>query len=234
MSAIGGESGAEMVTAPAFEESEERRQRMDAGTVRATPRDRELLRFVGEQFAISMVQLQSLMGVRNDRTVRRVRDRWRKAGWVQSRGLITDGPTMVWLTARGHRAAGVDYGVWTPSEAMARHIVAVTEVRLLLARQLPDTRWVSERDLARDEYASKAPHRPDGLVTDGDARIAIEVDLTQKSRRRLFEIARDVLKRYDGAWYFAAPEAIAPLERVAAEIGDERLVVRALPAELCR
>ena len=46
-------------------------------------------------------------------------------------------------------------------------------------------------------------------------RIAIEVELTLKSRARLDAIVRDLGETYPQVWYFAAPKLIPTLEEIA-------------------
>src|SRR5258708_22755157 len=112
----------------------ERKKRADWGSVRLAERDGQLLRLIGEQYAISVEQLARLIG-RSHRTGRWLRDRWRQAGWVESRQLTVEGPSFLWLTGAGRRVARSPFRTWRPNAALASHIEAVTEVRLLLERQ---------------------------------------------------------------------------------------------------
>ena len=170
--------------------SARRPKRRDAGSTRFSERDRRLLGLIGEQYAISLEQLARLID-RHILTAVCLRNRWLKAGWVEGRGLATEGPSMIWLTSEGVRAADSPYRRWRPQPALAAHIHAVTEVRLLLERQLC-TRRVALRARARPD----APPRvrlggrisPTGVLDTGGEQIAIEVELSAKSRDRLNEI----------------------------------------------
>ena len=206
-------------------------RRADAGYAQATERDLRVLRFVGEQFAVTLPQLQQLLGVTDPRSARKVRDRWRAAGWIECRKLVMALPPLIWLTHGGHRTAGIDYKVWEPSAAMAAHIAAVTDVRLFVAERLPAVGWTCERDLHRQATtaAGRRAHRPDAVLDDQGRQIAIEVELTQKSRRRLTAIVNELLSGYDAAWYFAAPGARPAVEAIAAEAGARRVRVLPLP-----
>ena len=62
-------------------------RRADAGLVRATERDLRLLRWVAEQYAVSIPQLARLMG-RSEHAARWLRARWQRAGWAQGRMLL--------------------------------------------------------------------------------------------------------------------------------------------------
>jgi DNA-binding CsgD family transcriptional regulator len=56
-------------------------RRGDASLVRATERDLRLLRWVAEQYAVSIPQLARLMG-RSEHAARWMRARWQRAGWA--------------------------------------------------------------------------------------------------------------------------------------------------------
>src|SRR5581483_9723854 len=73
-----------------------RRRRSDLGSVRISERDAWLLLLIAEQYAVTVDQLARLIG-RTYRTARWLRDRWQKAGWVESRQLAAGGPSFVWL-----------------------------------------------------------------------------------------------------------------------------------------
>jgi hypothetical protein len=161
-------------------------RRSDADLVRASTRDLELLRFTGEQFALTLPQLARLMG-RSERAARWLRSRWQRAGWAQGRALLLGEPVFVWLTRRGLSVAGLDYSVWKPNPGALAHIAAVTEVRLFLREQRPEATWISERELARDakhELGGFGAHRPDGLLVLDQRELAVEVELSQKRRSR--------------------------------------------------
>jgi hypothetical protein len=68
-------------------------------------------------------------------------------------------------------------------------------------------------------------------------RIAIEVELTLKSRARLDEIVRDLGDTYDHVWYFAAPRLLPTLEEIASLARWQNVTVYPYPttaAELLR
>lgn len=143
-----------------------RARRADAGRVRCSPRDLELLRVVGEQYAVTLPQLARMMGC-SPHAARWLRSRWECAGWARGRAMLVGEPVFVWLTRRGHSLAGIDYAVWRPNAGMLAHIAAVTDVRLHVLDRHPNATWVCERELHRELAASNGRaqlHRPDGLV----------------------------------------------------------------------
>ena len=68
-------------------------------------RDLELLRFVGEQYLVTLPQLAYLAG-RSERTARWLRTRWQRAGLIDAAKLLVDEPTVIWLTRPGLAALG--------------------------------------------------------------------------------------------------------------------------------
>jgi DNA-binding CsgD family transcriptional regulator len=209
-----------------------RAQRADAGLVRLSERDLALLRFVGEQYAITLPQLARLLG-RSLHTARWLRGRWQRAGLAEGRALLVGQPVFVWLTRRGLRATGIDLKPWSPSAlGHLPHIAAVNEARLQVAYRRPEARWVSERVLARELALAGAPrmrHRPDAEVVLGDQTAAVEVELTPKENGRTERIVAELLRRYDAVWYFAGPAARRQLERLVALNGFTGVQVIELP-----
>src|SRR5919108_1881548 len=151
--------------APRIAAAPGRRRRSDAGDLRCSGRDLELLSIVGEQYALSLPQLARLMG-RSLHAARWLRSRWERAGWAKGRAVLVGEPVFVWLTRRGQRVAGSEYSLWRPNPGALAHIAAVTDVRLWVAHRHPRATWVCERELAREArlMGSAGQHRPDGLV----------------------------------------------------------------------
>src|SRR5215208_3213511 len=127
-------------------------RRADAGLVRATERDLRLLRWVAEQYAVSIPQPARLMG-RSEHAARWMRARWQRAGWAQGRLVLVGRPVFVWLTREGSRVAGVSYKPWEPNAGSLAHIEAVNDVRLLVHQRRPEARWVCERELTSRPFA---------------------------------------------------------------------------------
>src|SRR5215216_3256704 len=210
-----------------------RARRADAGGVRCSARALELLRFVGEQHAVSLPQLARVMGC-SSHAARWLRSRWERAGWARGRALLVGEPVFVWLTRRGHTLAGVDYAVWRPNAGMLAHIAAVTDVRLDVLARHPGAEWVCERELHRELAAApggRQRHRPDGLVVIDGREVAVEVELTLKRRARIEQNMTELVARYGSVTYFAAPAPRRALTAVAADIGRDRVQVLPLPTE---
>ena len=193
-----------------------RRARRDKGSFQISERDQELLALIAEQYAVTLDQLAVLIG-RTHRTARGLRDRWCAAGWTQSAKLAVDLPPFVWLTSRGSRIAQSAFRTWQPNHGLAAHIEAVTTVRLLLERDLRLGSWECERTIAQTFHSRSETraHLPDAILTRGGERVAIEVELTLKSRARLDAIIRDLGETHDHVWYFATPRLIPTLDEIA-------------------
>jgi DNA-binding CsgD family transcriptional regulator len=209
-----------------------RRRRADSGTVRLSERDVELLAFVGEQYTVTLKQLARLAGVSYN-TARSIRSRWRRAGWVMSFQLHSSGDSFLWLTRKGTRVALSPYRALAPDPGLALHTAAVTDVRLLLERELGLGCWTCERELLRQTWALRErPHMPDAVLETLAGRVAVEVELTLKGVRRLDLIVGGLARRYDAVWYFATPRVAATLERLAADARWRTVRVHRFPPEI--
>jgi len=206
-----------------------KRRRVDAGFLRATERDVEFLRFAGEQYAVSMLQLQRMIGA-SYAAAHHVKDRWPRSGWGRGRLMIHGKPVFVWPTREGLALAGLPFDPIEPSPGRIAHIEAVVDVRLWVEGRRPNAVWESERYLPRDVGGGlAAAHRPDALVTDEGQTVAVEVELTLKPRHRLEAIVGSTLSRYPAVWYFAAPGPKRALDEIADHVGRDRLQVLPLP-----
>ncbi len=145
-----------------------RRRRRDQGTYRVSERDVELLGLIAEQYAVTLDQLGRLIA-RSYHTARGLRDRWCNAGWTHSAKLAVNLPPFVWLTRQGSRLLGSPYRTWDPNPGLATHIEAVTNVRVLLERELRFGQWECERSLAqtRPSRSDSRPHLPDAVLALG-------------------------------------------------------------------
>ncbi len=195
-----------------------RRRRSDFGLRKLTERDETLLGFIGEQFAITLPQLARLMN-RSERAARSLRDRWHNAGWIASGQLRLHGPVYLWLTRDGSDAAGSEFKLWRPKLGMIDHVAAVSDIRIGLEHELRLGRWTCERELARS-FPSRSinrPHLPDGLLDLGTRAVAVEIELSLKSRARRTEIVAELSRSYDEVWYFAAPSCACVMRELAAQ-----------------
>jgi hypothetical protein len=189
-------------------------------------RDLDLLVWLGEQYGARFDQLEVLLEC-GPRTVQRVVGRLRDAGLVTTRRLLVGEPAWVIPTGAGLRAAGLGYGMWQPRIGLLAHVAAVNDVRLHVQARAPQSEWVPERLLARERQAGQ--HLPDGVVLTDGQRVAIEVELTVKSQRRVTAILDELTGRYDTVLYFCAPGPHRQLTQLAETGRWPKLGVRELP-----
>jgi protein involved in plasmid replication-relaxation len=192
-------------------------------------RDLRVLAWTGEQYAVQVDQLEVLLGC-SERTVQRVLARLRAAGLVSTRRVLVDEPAWVLPTVAGLRACSSSFGVWEPKLGLLAHVAAVNDVRLHVEAMSPGSEWVCERALARERRAGQ--HLPDGLVLLDGQRVAVEVELTVKSRRRVTAILDDLARRFEATVYFCAPGPHRLLGEMAGSGRWPGLSLRELPARV--
>jgi hypothetical protein len=189
-------------------------------------RDLEIVGWLGEQYGARTDQLEILLGC-GPRTVQRVLVRLRDAGLITTRRLLVGDPTWVIPTGAGLRAAGHRFPAWQPRVGLLTHVAAVNDVRLHVQARSPGSEWVAERLLARERRAGE--HLPDAVVLVDGQRVAIEVELTIKSQRRVTAILDELASRFDTIIYFCAPGPHRQLTELANSGRWPTLGVRELP-----
>ena len=189
-------------------------------------RDLEVLGWLAEQYGARVDQLEVLLGC-GPRTVQRAVARLRAAGLVRTQRMIVGESAWVTPTPAGIAACGEGLGVWRPRIGLLTHVGAVNDVRLHVQGRAPATEWVPERVLARDRHAGE--HLPDGVAIVEGRRVAIEVELTVKSRCRVTVILDELAGRFDAVLYFCAAGPHRQLSDLAGTGRWPMLGVRELP-----
>jgi hypothetical protein len=189
-------------------------------------RDLDALGWLGEQYGARADQLEALLGC-GERTVQRVLARLREADLISTRRLIVGEPAWVIPTSAGLRVGGQGFALWRPRLALLAHVAAVNHVRLHVESRSPASEWVPERVLVRERGPGE--HLPDAVVVTDGQRIAIEVELTVKSRSRVTAIVDELVDRSDAVVYFCAPGPHRQLAALAESGRWPTLDVRALP-----
>jgi len=217
------------------------RVRWDRSQVEVTARDVAALGWIADQYAIRAdalaVLLRRLTSVGPDgwpssapgpvalgeRRVRRIIERWGRAGWVHRYRLLGH----AWVVPRpaGIALAGRAYREWTPNARMLDHIHATGLVRLAVEARLPGAPWRCERELRRLVAAGerKAIYRlPDAeVVTDGGI-YGVEVELTQKDQARFERNLRLIDPATADTTYFVPPGLAERLARWLAAANQQR------------
>ncbi len=177
-----------------------------------------------------------------------------RAGQVVRRRVLVGEPTLYAITPAGLRASGLrGLQPCRISPANARHTIVCARVAAALELAYPDQRVSGERELRCEERrcggalasarVGQGPggepmlHRPDLVLWPAQQPqglpVAVEVELTVKAPRRLFQIctAWARCRSIAGTLYLVAPEVRAPLERaIETAAADGRIVAVELDA----
>jgi hypothetical protein len=200
-----------------------------------TPQQIELARWVASLGAVTAEALAHRLGT----SVASARARLAAA---QHRNLLArkcplaGRPALFSLTRAGLRACDA-HGIQacSVSGSNANHLIMCAAVAAGLERSYPDHRLIGECELRRDERERDAPlasarlsargaagdrlHRPDLVLLPRAPRsglpVAVEVELTVKSHRRLVEICRAWARcrAVAGVLYLVSPAVERPLSR---------------------
>jgi hypothetical protein len=204
--------------------SKQRRTRSDTGP-RITERDLQALRWIAQQYTISLDHLSILLarlidpqeytqkpkqaGELTDKRTAAVVRRWEQLGLVEKAWILHNEPAWLWLTPQGLKLIAEDLGQfrpYKPNPARLNHLYWCNHARLFIEAKRQDAIWTSERELAAGqqvERGKKRPHLPDAIVTTSDSReVAIEVELTTKTYSRLDTILHELARSsYSRIWY---------------------------------
>ncbi len=203
-----------------------RRVHMNSGP-QLTNRLESFWTILGQQGILDYLQAQRFLGLLSpepdkmkqpgilsaERTRKLLRP-WIDEGVLCYRAYYARQKGVFWLTTKGYKYAQLNLRYYEPVPSSLSRLVAVNNVRLLIAERHPKDTWRSERELRAmqnvNSIGSTPPHVPDAelISPDGNVR-AIEVELTIKAEKRLETIVFDLAanKRYNAVWYFL-PESV--------------------------
>ncbi len=175
---------------------------------------------LGQQGILDYVQAQRFLGLLSpepdkmkqpgiltaERTRKLLRP-WIDEGVLCYRAYYARQKGVFWLTTKGYKYAQLNLRYYEPVPSSLSRLIAVNNVRLLIAERHPKDTWRSEREIRAMQNVkdSTPPHVPDAelISPDGNVR-AIEVELTIKAEKRLESIVFDLAanKHYNAIWYF--------------------------------
>jgi len=196
---------------------------------RRAPNDLEMrvLRFVGEQMVVSVVQIARFLTMTVDAAFQMVRELESEC-WVYGRELQDDRVEWVWLRNAGLNDCGLGVGHWNGSVSSLRGRTAMTEVRLALESRLGGE-WISSRVLdpsVRGRWRMLA-----GVLRVGaEERAAVIVHGLAHSNR-LERSFGQLGRRYDVIDCFCSEKAWRWVNVVSERV-DAELAVHRLPSEL--
>jgi hypothetical protein len=168
--------------------------------------DRELVTYIGLFGAVAVEHVMWRFGVGRSAAYGRVA-RCVEAGLLDRVALLREEPALLRATAVGLRYAGLDgYPVARVSAGSALHLLRCASIAAGIGEGLGWDRIVTEREIRHAEREEGRPlfsakvgenpdgsprlHRPDLGVIGPEFPIAVEVELSAKSPKRLAEIMR--------------------------------------------
>lgn len=174
-----------------------------------------------------MPQIEKRFNLNSPRSYQLMK-RLAKGGFVNHERIFYGVPGVFSVTRGGAEFTDLP-AIKEVSKESYKHQLAIIDTYLKLRNEYPDAEWVSERQVRREHFykgLSKSTHISDGILVMPDERqIAIEVELTVKSRKRLQKILWGYAthKTFDEVWYFCTSEVGRKLTRLAA--GYERVKI---------
>ena len=184
-----------------------------------TDRDIEILKFINEFGFCEMPQLEKRFGLKTPRSYK-VIQRLVKAGLVIHERILHNRPGAFYLTNRGAEHTDLPAIARVPV-AIYKHQIMIIEAYFKLIQKFTETQWVSERRMKRDKFQDgigKRGHIADGMLVFPDQKkIAIEIELSAKGKRRLTEIFRNYGTQHGikEAWYFFSKNIMADYAELA-------------------
>lgn len=178
-----------------------------------TERDIEILKFINAFGFCEMPHISNKFALRKPWNYKVVR-RLIKAGFLIHERVFHNRPGIFRLSREGAALTGLP-PLKKLSLGIYEHQITVIDVSLKLLQQYPGAHWKSERWLKYDEYSegrfNRQCHFADGiLILPDNKRVAIEVELTMKSKDRLNKILRDywLQNEVEEVWYYCVPDII--------------------------
>lgn len=209
-----------------------------------TDRDMKLVRWIGRHGAVQTRHLMTRYGMGRTVTYRRVHELV-EYGLVRRHRVLHNDGGLLTATADGLRCAGLEpLKPARVSLAQVPHLLVSAGLAATLETGLDDAMLLSDREHRAAENAGGQPiasailgpagdgrsrlHRPDFALVgpDGDRVIAIEVELTLKTRARLERILRGYLRNQNVSRirYYAPANIGEAVQRAARTVGAERLL----------
>ena len=193
---------------------------------RPEPWEHELLRLIAEQGAIPFDQLARFIGAEADQAAN-IAKHLTKMKFADYGRFLHGEPYWTWLTHRGTRVSGTEFGYLPPRVGAMARMRAVNEVRLHIAARAPDARWISGRTIFREQGGRG--RRPNAVVEVGSEHHAIVVQVGWVAPEHATLMIETHMARYDAVIAFANAKPRQGLERLAAEHHWPKLIIRPIP-----
>jgi hypothetical protein len=197
-----------------------RKTRSDKGKVYINERDLVGLHFIGEQYFATIDQLGFVLNLDAPLSVvavRRVVERWVRAGLVKTWDLLASYEPLVYLSQKGLKELNLPYTLWTPKLEGLEHKYDLNRVRLYIEKN-GWGKWYSERYIRKQDIHSVMigghKHYPDSVIEYPNKRglkMVVEYERTPKEFDRVREIMLSYLDTNEYTLAYFTTEATASL-----------------------
>jgi hypothetical protein len=198
-----------------------------------TPRDREILAWIGRHGMVTTDQVAQWFFARDDGSVGK-RAAHRRLAILESLGLVRRDQTPFWRAPWVIRVtqAGADIGEIEvrPArlvEGEVRHAIALVDLVEGLAASTKGSTLRTEREIRTDRFHQRRDGKlrpgkgrtPDGELTLRNGKVvAIELDLTPKRSKDFERILRAYRQeRFDAVWWYVVPGAVPRVKQLVAD-----------------
>lgn len=188
--------------------------------MKLTERDIEIMKFINEFGFCEMPHIENRFDIKKPRSYQIIK-RLIDAELINHRRVFYGRHGMLYLSRQGAAYSDLPSIKSTPKDIYI-HQVLVLNIHLQLREEYPNAIWVSERRIIHDKFmkgiSKDDNHLPDGILILPDLKqIAIEVELSMKSKKRLEDILWDYkLHTYiKEAWYYCSPDVAGKVAKVA-------------------
>lgn len=192
--------------------------------MQVTQRDVAILKFINEFGFCEIRQIEKQFGIKKARTYK-IMQRLVKGGLMNHKRVFYGQHGVFYLSIRGARYTDLPVIKNIPTSTYD-HQLSIVEIYIKLIQQYPDADWVSERRLKHEKFTNgvgkrgKKDHLADGMLIFPDQKkIAVEVELTLKSKDRLSTILRGYAAQFsiDEVWYYCSEKVLPMVSKLAGE-----------------
>ncbi len=182
-------------------------------------RDLEIMRFINEFGFCEITQIEKRFGLKKPRSYQ-IMQRLVNEKLVIHKKIFHGRNGIFYLSKQGATHTDLPAIINVPI-AVYDHQLAIIELFFKLRHQYPEAEWISERKMKHDKFSKgigKIIHIADGMLLFPDnTQIAIEVELTMKSKHRLEQIFKAYVGQFDikEVWYFCSEDVLPKLQKMA-------------------
>lgn len=183
--------------------------------MRLMPRDRQLLRWMNANGFVTINHIMARLGIAQTTAYIRMK-KLVDASYCKHDAYFVGEPGLYRVSEKGVHVSG---SALPPLKSIAQgsyyHDLIVTTLSLKLMTHY-QAQFIPERVLRHDdnqEVFGKTGHTADGVLLHDNKRIAIEVELSKKSKRRLSSIIHHYMKCFEmkEVWYFCGNSEVKRL-----------------------